>query len=469
VDTILGVLGLVIVLAALLSRAMERGPFSSVILFVGIGLGLGSLGVLRLPITAEPIALIGMITLTLTLFTDAIKMQTEQLKQYWRVSFAVLGPGTLLTMLAIALLASRLLGLAAVPALLLGAVLASTDPVLLRDVLRDTRTPQAVRQILSVESGMNDAVALPAVLILIAVAGGRVTSAVTWAGFAVPVFVVSPLVGVAIAWVAIRALALADRRIGVRRDYQSLYSLGVAFVAFAAADALRGSGLIAAFAAGLTIAVSDLDLCECFLEYGETTGELMMLLTFVVFGSSLVWPALGALNLRTAAFAAIVLVVCRPVILLLVLGRFHIPWRDKLFAAWHGPRGLGSILLALVVVLSGAQGGEQVFAVAGVVVLASVVLHGVLGTPLVIWASRAPAAELVPDPQNDEVPRISVRELAAMLARGDPVHVVDVRQPGALDRDPRRIPGAVHYPPDEAAARIAEDPPPGGPIVLYCA
>jgi NhaP-type Na+/H+ or K+/H+ antiporter len=469
VDVILGVLGLVIVLAALLSRAMERGPFSSVILFVGIGLGLGSLGVLRLPITAEPIVLIGMITLTLTLFTDAIKMQTEQLKAYWPVSFAVLGPGTILTALAIAFLASWLLGMPPVAALLLGAVLASTDPVLLRDVLRDTRTPQAVRQILSVESGMNDAVALPAVLILIALAGGRLTSAMTWAGFAVPVFLVSPLIGIAIAWVAIRALSIADRRVGVRRDYQSLYSLGIAFVAFAAADALHGSGLIAAFAAGLTIAVSDLDLCECFLEYGETTGELMMLLTFVVFGSSLVWPALGAVNLRTAVFAALVLFVCRPVILLLVLGRFRIPWRDKLFAAWHGPRGLGSILLALIVVLSGAAGGEQVFAVTGVVVLASVLLHGVLGTPLVTWSSKAPPAELVPDPENREVPRTSVPELAAMLARGEPVLVVDVRQPGALDRDPRRIPTAVHYPPDEAAARIAENPPRGGPIVLYCA
>ncbi|MDR7418266.1 MAG: cation:proton antiporter [Armatimonadota bacterium] len=467
-DVILGVLGLVIVLAALLSRAMERGPFSSVIFFVAIGLGLGAFGVLRLPITAEPIALIGMITLTLALFTDAIKMQTEQLKQYWPVSFAVLGPGTLLTMLAIAALARYLLEMPVVPALLLGAVLASTDPVLLRDVLRDVRTPQAVRQILSVESGMNDAVALPAVLILIAVAGGRVTSAMTWAGFAIPVFVVSPLIGVATAWIAIRALEVADRRIGVRRDYQSLYSLGVAFVAFAAADALHGSGLIAAFAAGVTIAVSNLDLCECFLEYGETTGELMMLLTFVVFGSSLVWPALEVFDLRTAAFAGLVLFVCRPVILLLVLNRFRIPWRDKLFAAWHGPRGLGSILLALIVVLSGATGGEQVFAVTGLVVLASVILHGVLGTPLVVWSSRAPAAELVPDPQNQDVPRISAPALAAMLDRGDPVFVVDVRQPGAADRDPRRIPTAVHYPPDEAAARIAEDPP-AKPIVLYCA
>jgi NhaP-type Na+/H+ or K+/H+ antiporter len=290
----------------------------------------------------------------------------------------------------------------------------------------------------------------------------------TWIGFAVPVFVFSPLIGIAIALVAVRAMAVADRRIGVRRDYQSLYSLGVAFAAFAAADALHGSGLLAAFAAGLTIAVSDLDLCECFLEYGETTAELLMLLTFVLFGSSLIWPALGALNGRTIMFAALVLYVCRPAVLMLLLSRFKIPIQDKLFAAWHGPRGLNSILLALLVLLSGVAGGEQIFAVTGIVVVASVLLHGVLGTPLVAWSSRAPAAELVPDPANRDVPRITAPQLAGMLARGEPVLVVDVRQPGALDRDPRRIPTAVHDPPDEAAARIAEAPPPG-PIVLYCA
>lgn len=465
---LLGVIGLVIVFAALLSRAMERGPFSSAIFFVAIGLALGQTGLMRLPVDSEQVVLIGVLTLTLTLFTDAVKMQTEQLKQDWPASMAVLGPGTILTALGIAAAGRWLLGLDLVPALLLGAVLCSTDPVLLRDVLRDRRTPQAVRQILSVESGMNDAVALPAILILIALAGGRLHSAGSWLGFVLPVFVLSPLIGVAVAWIGMRGLTWVDRRIGVRRDYQSLYSLGVAFIAYAAADALGASGLLAAFVAGLTIAVSNLDLCECFLEYGETTAELLMLLTFVVFGSSLVQPALVAVDGRTVAFAAIVLFICRPAALMLVLSRFRIPIQDKLFAAWHGPRGLNSILLALLVLVSGAAGGERVFAVTGIVVLASVVLHGISGTPLVAWASRAPDVELLPEREPDEVPRISVGELSAMLERGTPVLVVDVRKPGDLDRDPRRIPTAVHFPADEAADRIAEMAP-AAPIVLYCA
>jgi NhaP-type Na+/H+ and K+/H+ antiporter len=153
---------------------------------------------------------------------------------------------------------------------------------------------------------------------------------------------------------------------------------------------------------------------------------------------------------------------------MVVLSRFRIPIQDKLFAAWHGPRGLNSILLALLVLVSGVAGGPQVFAVTGIVVLASVVLHGILGTPLVAWASRAPDVELVPGQTPEEIPRITVPDLAAMLEREEPVLVVDVRKPGDLDRDPRRIPTAVHFAPDEAPSRVAELAP-AGPIVLYCA
>lgn len=99
---------------------------------------------------------------------------------------------------------------------------------------------------------------------------------------------------------------------------------------------------------------------------------------------------------------------------------------------------------------------------------------GILGVVILLAAllsramARAPAAELVSEPDAAEVPRISAPALAAMLERADPVLVVDVRKPGDLDRDPRRIPTAVHYPPDEAASRIIEQAP-AGPIVLYCA
>ena len=97
----------------------------------------------------------------------------------------------------------------------------------------------------------------------------------------------------------------------MRRDYESLYSLGIAFAAFAAAESVHGSGFLAAFAAGLTIAAFDVELCDCFREYGETTAELALLLTFVLLGSSLIWSGVGAARGPTLGFAAVVL-LARP-------------------------------------------------------------------------------------------------------------------------------------------------------------
>src|SRR4029079_16097701 len=82
------------------------------------------------------------------------------------------------------------------------------------------------------------------------------------------------------------------KKVGVRRDYESLYALGVAFTAYAAAEAVGGSGLLAAFAAGLVIAALDVELCDCFLDYGEASAEMFLLLTFVAFGTGLIWTGL---------------------------------------------------------------------------------------------------------------------------------------------------------------------------------
>ena len=100
------------------------------------------------------------------------------------------------------------------------------------------------------------------------------------------------MLGAFAGWVAITLLDQVRRRVGVRRDYESLYALGVAFTAYAAAEAVGGSGFLAAFAAGLVIAALDVELCDCFLDYGEASAEMFLLLTFVAFGAGLIWTGL---------------------------------------------------------------------------------------------------------------------------------------------------------------------------------
>ncbi len=242
------------------------------------------------------------------------------------------------------------------------------------------------------ESGLNDVVLLPVVLVAMAFMGQHgPADAAAWAKLGLNLFILGPGAGVAVGLVAVAALDLIRKRIGVRRDYESLYSLGVAFTAFAAAEAVHGSGFLAAFAAGLTIAALDVELCDCFLEYGGVTAEMMLLFTFVLFGTSLIWSGFTVITGATLLFAAIIILI-RPPVYLLSLYRSRVDKRGQLLIAWFGPRGLSSLLLILLPVFAGIPGTERMFAICCLVVLISVVLHG--GSPMLLArAARRRAQE----------------------------------------------------------------------------
>jgi NhaP-type Na+/H+ or K+/H+ antiporter len=258
---------------------------------------------------------------------------------------------------------------------MIGAALASTDPVMLRGLLRRPGLPETVRLALRLESGLNDIVLLPIILIAMALLSHSNLFGVESARLALELFLLGPGAGVTVGLLAIGALELVRRKTGVRRDYESLYSLGVAFTAYAAAEAVHGSGFLAAFCAGLTIAALDVELCDCFLEYGQTTAEMTLLFTFILFGSSLIWQGLLVLNLMTVLFAVAVVLI-RPIVFLLSLSRTKLERRSCLLIAWFGPRGLSSLLLILVPVFASVPGSEQLFVVCCLVVLLSVALHG---------------------------------------------------------------------------------------------
>jgi NhaP-type Na+/H+ or K+/H+ antiporter len=383
-----------------------------------------------------------------------------------------------------------LIGLAAVVvldlpwelALLTRTILASTDAVLLRDVIRDPRLPLSVRHTLSVEAGTNDLIVLPLTLFLAALAADAGRTAGDWVGFALDLLVLGPLAGVGVALVAIKALAWLRRRQIIRRDYESLYSIGVAFVAYSAAQLLGGSGFVAAFAAGLTVALLDLELCDCFLEYGETTAEVAMLLTFVFLGATLVESALDALGPATLLFAFLALVVARPLAFLVVLARSEASWDARLLLAWFGPRGLNSLLLLILAVAEGVPQANRLFEAVAVVVLASIVLHGTTATPLAAWYGREVATHDLPEEtmadaglllhaggsSKGEIPRMRVEELRQRIESDAPPTILDVRRQTGFKSDTRRIPGARRMAVDEIPFRIGELPR-GRPVVLYCA
>jgi sodium/hydrogen antiporter len=478
----LALIGIVIMLASLLSGVIDRSglPQVAIFLLLGVMVGPTGLGLVNLRLDSPALQAIATLALVLVLFSDAIAVDMADVKRHRGIAALVLGPGTLIPAVIIAVAGHLLLGLTPLESAIIGAALASTDPVLLRNLLRRPSLPTTARIALRLESGMNDVVLLPIVVlaILLVKSTGSVDP-MEFGRHVLGLFVMGPLLGAGIGAAAIMLLEQVRSRVGVRRDYESLYALGVAFTAFAAAEAVGGSGFLAAFAAGLMVAALDVELCDCFLDYGQATAEMFLLFTFVAFGAWLIWTGLEVISLPTLLFAFVALAV-RTAVLLPVLARSGLAARDRRLIAWFGPRGLSSLLLVLLPVFADMPGSVHLFQITSLVVLLSVLLHGAaialflrkdvgpeatLETDAVQPPKPAPAPEAVTVPE-----RITIDEMRQLQASREQVIVADVRTDRTWNPDQVKARGAVRLPPDDAvrqARQLGLDH--HGTVVLYCA
>jgi NhaP-type Na+/H+ or K+/H+ antiporter len=481
-ETAFAVIAGVLVVSALAADLVERAPLSFPMLFLGLGFLIGDRGLelISIGLDSQVLTVVAVVALALVLFLDAVNLELTELRRDWLAPFLVLGPSTLVVAGLLAGAAALLLDLPAVLAVLLGTILASTDPVVLRDVLRDTRLPRSVRRALGVEAGTNDLVVLPILLVLIAIAHADLGGPTEWIVFLGQLFVLGPAAGFAVGAVGSWTMGWIDQRFPIRREYQALYGIGLVLGAYVAGDAVGGDGFLAAFAAGLAVTALNQTLCDCFLDFGQVIAEMTMLLAFVLFGA-LLSTMLGTIRLLPAlALAVLGIFVIRPVVVRSVLrvGRAGLSRYARQFIGWFGPRGLNSLLFALLVVEEGVPGGEELLAVVGVVVLVSVVAHGATATPFSGWYARKARQETLAEERAstaaelfthtpDDVPRVTPAELAKRLAEPHPPLVLDVRSRSEYERDGLRIPGSVRVLPDQvtewAADRLRDQP-----FVLYC-
>lgn len=478
---IVALIGLVILIAGLGSGLIERLGIPAVAVFLGLGTLLGPFGVglIDFGLGSGALGTIATLSLVLVLFTDALSVQLAQVRTHLRLAVTVLGPGTLISAALTALAAWKLLGVHPAAAAILGAALASTDPVMMRGLLRLAEVPAAARFTLRIESGLNDVVTLPIVLVAMAVLGAHGASAVgESAGVLTSVFLLGPLAGIGVGYVAVRLMVLARGWMGMRRDYESLYVLGIAFTAYAAAEALHASGFMAAFAAGLTISAIDVELCDCFHDYGEATAEMLLLLSFIAFGASLVWTGLEVLNARTFLFALVAL-LGRSMVLWLFLPRRGLDPVARRLIVWFGPRALSSFLLVLLPVFAGIEGSERLFPITALVVLISVAGHGAMLTWATHRLSRLPEREPATADSGVALPHaelvghpelITLEEWEKLQAAGSPMRLLDVRSQKGYDGSQLQAEGAIRIPPDrpvESAANLAL--PREEWLVAYCA
>jgi NhaP-type Na+/H+ or K+/H+ antiporter len=404
-------LALVLLAFAAISGRIEGTPVTAAMFFTAAGLvvGVKSLGVFDPSATGEEVKLLAEATLAVVLFSDASRIDLRALRGELGIPARLLGIGLPLTIVAGFVVAVPLLGDLGWPeALVLAIILAPTDAALGQAVVTLRRLPLRIRQSLNVESGLNDGICVP--LFLIALAVAQAEEGAIGHGHAVELVLEKigyGIVGGTIAGAVAAAIVVyAGRRGFVDATWLQVVPLAAAALAFGFAEAIGGSGFIAAFVGGGVYGGLRRERGEEASHLIEQAGALFAAMTFVVFGAVLLGPALGGLTWAAVVYAVLSLTVLRmlPVALALLGSGARRP--TVAFLGWFGPRGAASIVFALIVVEEGGlPHDELILTTAFLTVGLSVFAHGISAAPLAqryaAWleTNRLPAA---PPVESDE-------------------------------------------------------------------
>ena len=379
------IIGSLLAVAAALSGVMHGTVLSTSVLSVGLGILLAELDVVTIDVSDTGVFALVELALILTLVADGLVVDRELLGRHWGPPARALTLAMPITLVLLALAAKVLFELSWAEAFLLGAVLSPTDPVVTSTVVTAQRVPATVRHTLNLESGLNDGLALPFVLffIVLATPGGDAGSeAAQLLGEAAFGAVVGVALGLLGAWL---------HRVvpgGVTGRYEGIYALGFGLAAFGLADVTFGNGLIAAFVAGITLGAFEHRITERFIDFSENVSAIFQVLTFFVFGVIIVATGYDFSVAGLLAFIPFALLVARPVAVLLSLSGTGLPQPQRRFIAWFGPKGVASMLFALLVLDKGLTAGSLVFDVASFTILASIVAHGLTDTVGATWIER---------------------------------------------------------------------------------
>jgi NhaP-type Na+/H+ or K+/H+ antiporter len=389
-ETAAAVFGALLVAGALLSGLARRSflSLSAVFVLVGLGLGEGGLEVLQIDPRSTFVKDLALTALVLILFRDGLEVEAEMLQKAWRLPLRKLVLAMPITAGIIALAAKAFVGLSWTEAFLVGALLSPTDPVLSSSVVTNPRVPRVVRHSLNLESGLNDGLALPPVLALTAALAAD--SDFVWWKFVLQDITLGVGYGLVVGYVASHLLPRADAGGGSIPPHQrALYALGVAFLTYGLATLPpHGNGVIAVFVCAIVLGIRRPDIHRHFEEISADVVEIVKLGIFVVFGSLLTLGALFADGWAALGVVAVTLLVARMVAVWIALAGTGLDRAEKAFMAWFGPKGVATMTFSLLVLSEGVPQGERIFNLAALVVLASIVAHGLTDVAGAEWIAR---------------------------------------------------------------------------------
>lgn len=391
------VFALLLLAAVLLSNLAHRTVLSAAVLFLVAGIVLGSrpIGVLRFEPQDPIIGGLAELALFATLFTDGLRTGLPELRRAWRLPGRALVIGLPLTFAFTALLARYLVGLPWVESLLLGAALSPTDPVFAAALVGRKEIPFRLRNLLNVESGLNDGLTLPLVIIFLAIAGQQPVDGTR---------LVAEVLGGVVLGVVVPFVAIHLERItwlSATSAFEPLNALSIGLIVLALAHLTHANVYLAGFTAGITIATMSRSIRESFEPLGDVLAELLKLGALLVFGALISPSFLGSIGWRGYLFAIGALVVARPVALLTSLAGSGLARRERVAAAWFGPKGFATVVYSVMILEGGLALGDQMFHLAALVVAASIVAHSSTDVLVARWFVEASDPE---ECEGDPVP-----------------------------------------------------------------
>src|SRR4051812_18137847 len=412
-ETALTVLGALLVFGALVSGIARRSILSLTAIFVLVGgvLGQGGLEVLRFDATGGFVSVLAIVALVVILFRDGLEVEAEMLRTEWHLPLRKLVLAMPITAAIVAVAAAALTDLSWTEAFLLGALLSPTDPVLSSSVVTNPRVPRVIRHSLNLESGLNDGLALPPVLALIAaleVSGGDFV----WWRFVLQDVTLGFAYGVAIGFAESVLLPRGGPLTeSIPAHQKALYALGVAFLTYGVTTLPpHGNGFIAVYVCAITLGIRRPDIRGYVEARADDIIEIVKLGIFVVFGSLLTLAGLFGDGWAAVAIVIVTLLVARPVAVAIALTGTRVSRAALAFMAWFGPKGVATMTFSLLVLGSEVAAGERIFNMAALVVLCSIVAHGATDTPGSEWMARRAA-------QEDEASPYSSGSAKAEIAR----------------------------------------------------
>ncbi len=382
----------------LISNKSDSHSVSAPMVFVTFGL-LGYLfGFSRVDLSHGFIHGFLEITLILVLFTDASKINLKLLLKQQGIPIRMLLIGLPLTIFLGGIGAHYIFQFESIwYAFLLAAILAPTDAALGQVVVSSKVVPVRIRQSLSVESGLNDGIALPIILMILVIAksvvgleGHEEVGVSHWVLFAAKQVILGPVAGIVVGLYGGKIISRAANASWMSHSFQDLSLLALSFLAFGFAEIIGGNGFIAAFCGGLTLGNTAKNLCDCLYEFAESQGQLLTLIVFLLIGT-VVLPQFHTVSMIQVLFYALLsLTVFRmlPVSLSLIGSKLKL--QSHLFLGWFGPRGLASVLFALLMLEELENPAtELIFSVVLATVFMSIFMHGISASPFSKIYSRS--------------------------------------------------------------------------------